>query len=68
MMQKNENSSAIWFNLLIFRKMMAEEFDAAVIEVVLLLKEISVKTEEGRLMIGRPGLSSSEAVLKESAT
>ena len=47
---------------------MAEEFDAAVIEVVLLLKEISVKTEEGILMIGRQGLSSSEAVLKESAT
>ena len=53
---------------MIFRKMMAEEFDAAVIEVVLLLKEISVKTEEGRLMIGRQGLSSSEAVLEESAT
>ncbi len=60
--------SARWFNILIFRKMMAEEFDAAVIEVVLLLKEISVKTEEGRLMIGRQGLSSSGAVLKESAT
>ena len=40
----------------------------AVIEDVLLLKETAVRMEEGRLMIVRQGLSSSEAVLNESST
>jgi hypothetical protein len=42
--------------------------NVAVIKVVLLLKETTVRPEEGRLMIGRQGLSNGEAVLNESAT
>ena len=42
--------------------------NVAVIEDVLLLRDATVGMEEGRLMIGKQGLSSSEAVLNESAT
>ena len=42
--------------------------NVAAIEVVLLLKETTVRTEAGRLMIGKQALSSRVAVLNESAT
>ena len=42
--------------------------NAAAIGVLLLIKEAPVRTEEGRLMFGRPDLSGSKAVFNESAT
>ena len=42
--------------------------NAAAIGVLLLLKEAPVRTEEGRLIIGRLDLSGSEAVFIVSAT